>query len=109
MGRAPILEALAGPVPVQRALVLMSYAPGERGEPPTSLRRTVEESFEALMIHEIRRDTELARLRHPAMEIQLLAPSMSLDLRPLDLDCERLPRAVDLGHRDGAACLGAWR
>jgi NTE family protein len=109
IGRAPVLEALAASVPVQRVLVLMSYAPEERGEPPTGLRRTLEESFETLMIHQIRRDTELARLRHPDVEIQLLAPSTPLGLRPLDFDADRLARAVDLGQRDGAACLDAWR
>jgi hypothetical protein len=109
VGRAPILEALASGVPLKRALVLMSYAPEGRGEPPTTLRRTLEESFETMMIHQIRRDVELARLKHPDVEVQLLAPSTSLGLRPLDFDAERLAGAVELGQRDGAACLSVWR
>lgn len=109
VGRAPILEALASGIPLKRALVLMSYAPEERGEPPTSLRRTLEESFETQMIHQIRRDIELARLKYPDVEIQFLAPSTALALRPLDFDAERLAGAIELGHRDGAACLGVWR
>jgi NTE family protein len=109
VGRAPILEALASGVPVRRALVLMSYAPEERGQAPTTLRRTLEEAFETLMIHQIRRDTELARLKYPDVEIQLLAPSTALALRPLDFDGERLAGAIALGQRDGAACLEAWR
>jgi NTE family protein len=109
VGRAPILEALASGIPLKRALVLMSYAPGERGEPPTTLRRALEESFETSMVHQIRRDTELARLRHSEVEVQLLAPSTALALRPLDFDAERLAAAVALGQRDGAACLEAWR
>jgi NTE family protein len=108
VGRAPVLEALASGVPVRRALVLLSYAAGERGEAPATLRRTLEEAFETMMIHQIRRDAELARLRHPEVEIHLLAPSAPLALRPLDFDAERLAAALDLGRRDGAACLGAW-
>jgi NTE family protein len=109
VGRAPILEALASGVSLKRALVLMSYAAEERGEPPSTLRRTLEESFETTMVHQIRRDTELARLKYLDVEIQLLAPSTPLALRPLDFDAERLARAFELGRRDGAACLDAWR
>jgi NTE family protein len=108
VGRAPVLEALARGVPVRRALVLLSYSAGERGEPPATLRRTLEEAFETMMIHQIRRDTELARLKYPGVEIHLLAPSAPLALRPLDFDAERLAAALDLGRRDGAACLDAW-
>jgi NTE family protein len=109
VGRAPVLEALAGGLPLRQALVLMSYAPEERGAPPTSLRRALEESFETSMIHQIRRDTELARLKHPEVEIRLIAPSAPLALRPLDFDSARLAAALALGQRDGAACLEAWR
>jgi NTE family protein len=108
VGRAPVLEALARGVPVRRALVLLSYAAGERGEPPVGLRRTLEEAFETMMIHQIRRDTELARLKYPDVEIHLLAPSAPLSLRPLDFDAARLAAALELGRRDGAACLDAW-
>src|SRR5215468_8369925 len=37
-GRAPIIEALEAGVPVARAIVLMSYAPEERGQSPTTMR-----------------------------------------------------------------------
>ena len=109
VGRAPVLEALASGVPLKRALVLMSYAAEERGEPPTTLRRTLEESFETMMVHQIRRDTELARLKYSDVEVHLLVPSAPLGLRPLDFDAERLARAVELGRRDGTACLDTWR
>jgi hypothetical protein len=108
VGRAPVLEALASGVPVRRVLVLLSYAADERGEPPATLRRTLEEAFETMMIHQIRRDTELARLKYPDVEIHLLAPSAPLALRPLDFDADRLAHALDLGRRDGTRCLEAW-
>ena len=109
LGRAPILEALASAVPLKRALILLSYAAEEAGAPPTTLRRTLEESFETTMIHQIRRDAELARLKYPDVEMHLLAPTAPLALRPLDFDAERLARALELGWRDGAACLATWR
>src|SRR6185437_16567123 len=42
-GRAPVLEALAAGEPLSRALVVMSYAPGEQGRAPTTMRRALEE------------------------------------------------------------------
>jgi NTE family protein len=108
-GRAPVLEALEAGVPVERALVVMSYSPDERGAPPTTMRLAIEEAFEMAMVHQIRRDTELARLKFPAVDVQLLTPSAPLDLRPLDFDAARIGRALDLGKRDGAACAEAWR
>src|SRR6185437_15259606 len=54
-GRAPVLEALAAGEPLSRALVVMSYAPGEQGRAPTTMRRALEEAFEMGMIHQIRR------------------------------------------------------
>jgi len=108
-GRAPILEALEGGGPLDRVVVLLSYATNERGEPPTTLRRALEESLEMAMVHQIRRDAELARLRYPGVDFQLLVPSAPLDLRPLDFDPSGLARALELGRRDGAACLEQWR
>ena len=61
------------------------------------------------MVHQIRRDTELARLKYPGVDVQLLVPSASLALRPLDFDPGGLARALELGRRDGAACLERWR
>src|SRR5207244_628233 len=59
-GRAPVLEALEADASVGRAVVVMSYAPTERGASPSTMRRALEESFELMMIQQIRRDTELA-------------------------------------------------
>lgn len=104
-GRAPVLEALESGVAVARAIVVMSYAADERAERPATLRRLIEEAFETAMIHQIRRDTELARLRHPAIEVQTLAPSSPLRLRPLDFDPDAMARALERGRADGRACL----
>ena len=55
-GRAPVLEAHRDGGPLGRVLVVMSYAPEERGRRPTTMRAAVEEAFEMVMIHQIRRD-----------------------------------------------------
>jgi len=107
-GRAPVLEALEADASVGRAVVVMSYAPTERGASPSTMRRALEESFELMMIQQIRRDTELARLRHPAVDVQLLAPSSPLLLRPLDFDAEAMARLLALGRGDAQACLEVW-
>ena len=104
-GRAPVLEALEAGVPVGRALVLMSYAPEERGRRPTTLRAAVEEAFEMGMIHQIHRDAELARLKHAGVDVQVLTPSEPLRLRPLDFDADAIARALALGRADARACL----
>jgi NTE family protein len=108
-GRAPVLEALEAGVPVGRVLVLMSYAPEERGRRPTTMRSALEEAFEMGMIHQIRRDTELARLRRPDVDVQLLTPSSPLRLRPLDFDADGIARALALGRADARECLRALR
>ena len=105
-GRAPVLEALEA-APVSRALVLLSYAPEEHEAPPTTIRRAMEEAFETAMLHQIRRDIELARLRHPATEFQLLTPSAPLRLRPLEFDSDGIARALALGRADALTCLRA--
>ena len=107
-GRAPILEALEADPSLGRAVVVMSYAPAERGVPPTTMRRALEESFELIMIQQIRRDTELAQLRHPSVDVQLLTPSSPLLLRPLDFDAESMARLLALGRADAQACLQGW-
>ena len=107
-GRAPVLEALAAEAGVERAVVVMSYAPDERGNPPTTMRRAVEEAFEMGMIHQIGRDVELARLKFPAVELHVLTPSAPLGLRPLDLDPTAIARALERGRADAAACLSGW-
>ncbi len=108
VSRAPVLEALASGTPVGRVVVVMSYAPDERGQRPTSMRRTIEEAFEMSMIHQIGRDTELARLKYPGVEVQLLTPSTPLLVRPLDFDAEAMSRMLDRGETDALACLRAW-
>jgi NTE family protein len=105
-GRAPVLEALEA-APVGRALVILSYAPEERGAPATTIRRSLEEAFETAMLHQIRRDVDLARLRHPATELQVLTPSAPLRLRPLEFDSDGIARALALGRADAPACLRA--
>lgn len=107
-GRAPVLEALEADPTLARAVVVMSYAPTERGAEPTTMRRALEESFELIMIQQIRRDTELARLRHPRVDVQLLTPSAPLLLRPLDFDAEAMARLLALGRADALSCLAAW-
>jgi len=107
-GRAPVLEALEADPTLGRAVVVMSYAPTERGAEPTTMRRALEESFELIMIQQIRRDTELARLRHPRVDVQLLTPSSPLLLRPLDFDAEAMARLLALGRADALSCLATW-
>ncbi len=104
-GRAPVLEALEAGVPLGRVLVVMSYAPEERGRRPTTMRAAVEEAFEMSMIHQIRRDTELARLKYPGVDVVLLTPSSPLRLRPLDFDAEGIARALALGRADAGECM----
>lgn len=108
-GRAPVLEALADGPPVRRTIVVMSYASGEGGRRPTTIRRALEEAFEMAMVHQIRRDTELARLRYPEVDVQLLAPSTPIGLRPLDFEPAALTRALEQGRTEATACLEAWR
>ena len=107
-GRAPVLEALEADPSLGRAVVVMSYAPTERGAPPTTMRRALEESFELIMIRQIRRDTELAQFRYPRVDVQLLTPSSPLSLRPLDFDAEAMARLLALGRADAQTCLQAW-
>jgi NTE family protein len=107
-GRAPVLEALAADGTVERALVVMSYAPEERGSPPTTLRRALEEAFETGMIHQIRRDVELARLKFPRVEVHLLTPSAPLALRPLEFEPAGIARALERGRADALDGLREW-
>jgi NTE family protein len=108
-GRAPVLEALATEVPIGRALVLLSYAADEPGQAPTRLRRTLEEAFETAMVHQIRRDAELAAFRHPAVDVQVLTPTEPLRLRPLDFDAASMTAALERGRADALRCLARWR
>ncbi|HXD99656.1 MAG TPA: patatin-like phospholipase family protein [Candidatus Acidoferrum sp.] len=108
-GRAPVLEALATAAPIGRALVLLSYATDEPGQPPTRLRRTLEEAFETAMVHQIRRDAELARFKYPAVDVQLLTPGAPLRLRPLDFDPAGMAEALARGRTDALRCLERWQ
>ncbi len=105
IGRAPVLDALETEVRVDRAIVIMSYAAGEEGSSPTTIRRAVEEAFELAMTSQIQRDVELARLKYPGVEVQLLTPSVPLRLRPLDFEPRALARVLEQGKADGLACL----
>jgi NTE family protein len=105
-GRAPVLEALEA-APVHRAIVVLSYAAEEHPAPATTIRRSMEEAFETAMLHQIRRDVELARLKHPTTDIQVLAPSSALRLRPLEFDTEGIASALALGRADAKSCLEA--
>lgn len=107
VGRAPVLEALETGVPVGRVLVLLSSAREAPRERPRKLRRILEEAFELTMIHQIRRDAELATLRHPTVDVQIMTPSAPLGLRPLDFEPELMSRLFDRGRADGLACLEA--
>jgi hypothetical protein len=99
-----VLDALDAGPPVGRALVVMSYATEERGERPTTMRVALEQAFEMAMVHQVQRDTELARLKYPAVDVQLLTPSAPLSLTPLGFEPDGIARALELGKRDGAAC-----
>jgi hypothetical protein len=68
----------------------------------------LEEAFETAMVHQIRRDVELARLRYPALEIQLLVPTSPLLLRPLDFEAAAMNRALEQGRADALTCAGRW-
>src|SRR6266705_562713 len=107
VSRAPVLEALDSGISVERAIIAMSYAPNDRPRPPIRLRDVLESAFETLMIHQIRRDAELARLRH-RIDVQIVEPSAPLRLRPLDFDPALLADALARGRADGARCLDAW-
>jgi NTE family protein len=108
IARAPVLEALEAGVPLARVIVVLSYAADDRGRRPTSLRRALEEAFETAMVHQIRRDVELGRLKYPAVDVQVITPSVPLRLRPLDFEPEALAAAFEHGQADGTACLAAW-
>jgi NTE family protein len=104
--RAPTLELLAAE-PLDRLLVVLGYG-GEPLREPT-IQPVLERAFELALGREILRDVELARFRHPDVEIRVLQPSQPLRLRPLDFEGRRLTQLVDLGHRDGLACLDNLR
>ena len=108
VARAPVLEALGGGAPLARVIVVLSYAADERAPRPTTMRRVLEEAFETSMVHQIRRDVELARLKHPGVEVQLLAPTAPLLLRPLEFDGAEMSRALERGRADAHACVGGW-
>lgn len=100
--RAPTLELLDA-YPVDRLLVVLGY----ESEPPreATVQAVLERALELALSREILRDVELARFRHPSVDLRVLRPSRPLQARPLDFDGERLGPLVDLGRRDGGACL----
>jgi NTE family protein len=102
--RAPVLELLATH-PVDRLLVVAAY----RSDAPraATLQPVLERAVELTLTREIERDVELARRRHPRVDVQVLTPSMPLRVRPLDFDGARLGPLVELGRADGRRCLEA--
>jgi len=72
------------------------------------MRSALDAAVETAMLHQIRREVELARLTHPAVDVQMLAPSAPLRVRPLEFEPEGLARLVDLGRADAIECLRAW-
>ena len=102
--RAPVLELLATH-PLDRILVVAAY----KSEPPreATTQSVVERAVELALMREIERDVELARFRHPRVDVQVLAPSTPLRVRPLDFDGARLGPLVDLGLVDGRRCIEA--
>jgi hypothetical protein len=42
------------------------------------------------------------------VEVQLLAPSSPLLLRPLDFDADAMARLLALGRADAHTCLESW-
>ena len=100
--RAPLLELLAVH-PLDRLLVVAPYA----SESPrdATLQSVLERAMELALTREIARDVELARLRHPRVDVQVLAPSLPLRVRPLDFDGPRLAGLIELGRADGRQCL----
>jgi NTE family protein len=106
-GRAPVLEALESGASLGCAVVALSYASDERGERPTTIRRALEQAFEASMVHQIERDVELARLKFPRVNVQVVRPSAPLAMRPLEFEAAALGRAFELGQADGRRYLSA--
>jgi NTE family protein len=102
--RAPTLELLDAER-LDRLLVVLGY--GGDGLGGETIQPVLERAFELALAREVRRDVELARFRHPGVEIRVVQPSEPLRLRPLDFDGPRLASLVDLGRRDGLACLEA--
>ena len=102
--RAPVLELLEAH-PLDRVLVVAAYA----GEAPraATVQAVLERSMELALTREISRDVELARLRHPGVDVQLLTPSSPLRARPLDFDGARLESLIALGREDGRRCMEA--
>lgn len=106
IARAPVIDALeAVHQDVERVIVIMSYAEGEGGEPPVTIRRALEAAFEMAQTHQIIRDVELARLKFPSIEIQLLQPSRPLNLVPLDFSPHRQAELIAQGRLDALDCL----
>ena len=60
------------------------------------------------MMHQIRRDTELARLKHPDVDVVSITPARAIDLRPLDFDPVRTSDVFERGRADGTACVDRW-
>src|SRR5439155_1728575 len=94
----------AGLLPGWLTALTLSHTPADRPRPSRRLREVFEDAFETLMVHQIRRDAELGRLRH-RVDVQVIEPSAPLLLRPLDFESGDLSEALARGRADGVRCL----
>ena len=102
-----MIEALEA-APVGRALVVVSYAPGEPSAPPTTMRRALDAAVETADAPPDPARRRAGAPRAPGVDVQVLAPSAPLRVRPLEFDGDGLARIVDLGRADASDCLRAW-
>lgn len=104
---APILETLERfGHRLDRAFAVFIHDPRPPDGPERlTLRDVIDRTIELMIAHGVARDTELARLRHPEVEIRVIRPSAPLGIRPLEFRPEDAARAIEQGRRDGLACL----
>jgi len=104
---APILETLERfGHRLDRAFAVFIHDPRPPAGPERfTLRDVIDRTIEMMIASGVARDTELARLRHPGVEIQVIRPSAPLGIRPLEFRPEEAQRAIEQGRRDALACL----
>lgn len=104
---APILETLERfGHRLDRAFAVFIHDPRPPGGPERfTLRDVIDRTIEMIIANGVARDTELARLRHPEVEIRVIQPSAPLGIRPLEFRPEETARAIEQGRRDALACL----
>lgn len=104
---APILETLERfGRRLDRAFTVFINDPRQADGPANfTLRDVIDRTIEMTIASGVARDTELARFRHPGVEIQVVGPSVPLGIRPLEFRPEETARAIEQGRRDALACL----